>query len=206
MTSRHLYALVVGMIGLGVASYALLRRKRRSKVPCEPALHEAAHVIMFDALGMEAGQVCCVPPDANFGGGGRFQLHGHISELAVGIPGALAGEVASLLLGGKRLNDAELNTDWQYFRDLTDEERGGRSASNFIRDLEPLRTGWVRDWIDRYREVIIRLAAQIEAEGYLEGNDLQCAIKKAWGRFAKPDAETMKSTAKGEVRKLGIPA
>lgn len=46
--------------------------EKDAKMPCEAALHEAAHVIMFDAFGMKAGRVCCVAPDANFTGRGCF--------------------------------------------------------------------------------------------------------------------------------------
>lgn len=180
--------------------------EKGAKVPCEAALHEAAHVLMFDALGMKAGRVCCVPPVPNFTGRGSYQLCERITDPVVGIPGTLAGEVASRVFCHINLSDAELQTDQDYFRGLTLEQRGGRSAPNFIECLEPLRTGWVKDWIEQYREVIFRLATQIEAEGHLEGRDLQSAITDAWGCVPRPAAETMKSCSKRELQKLGIPA
>jgi hypothetical protein len=170
--------------------------------PCEQtdvAVHEAAHAVMFDALG-ESLEYVSVAPSAlgNDALEGRTALAGDehtLHTLLTVIPGALAGPAASVHICGESLESfaaGKFRRDEEQLISMF-EQQGEEDFEEYKDAIHHTLNEWVRPWIIAHEEIILRFAEILQQNQTLEGDTLQQALSSAWAGVTKPPAADLTS-------------
>jgi hypothetical protein len=160
------------------------------------AIHEAAHAMFFDAVGIPLLRVS-VACDELLEGCVKTAME---LQTWAGVPGTLAGPAASFYICNE-VADRDLSgfpTDRKMLIELRLRDNPEETHEVYWRRVRGLLEGWVRSWVTAQKDSICRLAGTLETHKTLEGQTLSEALKHAWA-CDKPDISKLVDEVKAIV-------
>ena len=167
-----------------MVDHEALVEQRISTAEMDVAMHEAGHVMLADALGVMFSRVSIEGVrDVSLERRGFCELPleiGRCESLVVALAGRAVDERFSQHETQNRGFQA-YKTDEERALEYLDKDCSAEERTNFHRRVYALCTGWVTNWVTRYRTQIQAFAVRLKCAKSLGGTELRTALDESWG-------------------------